>query len=125
MTRPSGVLFTRVFPIVDVGLLPCVGYVNAYLHNVFYKCFMRSIEVTSLLIFDSTSNIIQAALNYSGGWYNSKVFLLYNLITSFLSVEKPEAGFAILGDGAFVTDPTVTTNKKIIPGRKSNRTVNI
>lgn len=68
--------------------------------------------------------LIHAAVNFPGSWYDTKLAGASGLYFPKLSDEMTPAGFAILGDSAFVNN-TTTTNGKVIRGRKSNETSNI
>ena len=117
--RDYGTLLRGVFAIVDGGRMPTANYTDSNLQNAYFEGFTQNEEVTNLFVFNFFGEIIHGAINFPGSWHDNRLAAASGLYWPKLSDSHTPAGYAILGDSAFVTDVRCT-NGKVLRGRKSN-----
>lgn len=117
--RRYGIVLDRIFAVTDGARMSCVSFEEPQLQNAYYQGYNQKVEVTNLLVWAFTGEIIHAAVNYPGSWHDNRIAALLGLYWPLLSDQKTPSGYAILGDSAFVNNMTAT-NGKVVRARKLN-----
>jgi len=122
--RANGRYLKGIFGITDGGGTPCADYTDLNLQNAYFEGFSQGVEMTNLSVFNFFGELIHAAVNYPGSWYDTKLATASGLYFPKLSDSVTPPGMAILGDSVFV-NRTRAANGKIIRVRKANEVSDI
>jgi len=92
------------FGVTDGGRMPYANFTYPNLQNAYIEGFTQNVEIKNLFLFNFFGELIQAAINYSGSWHDTKLTGVSGLYFPKLSNERTPPGMAILGDSAFVNN---------------------
>lgn len=86
--RENGHLLNGVFGVVDGGRLLCADYEDIDIKNDFYEDYTSRVEITNVLVYNSKSDLIHAAVNYPRSWHQNKLACASRLVHPKLNVHS-------------------------------------
>lgn len=95
----------------------CQNYGDANMQNAYYEGHTQQKEVRNLFVFNFFEEIIHAAINFHGSWYDTRLALLSGLYYHKLSDCMKPPGIDILGYSGFVNNNNCTNGKIKMAGK--------
>ena len=86
---------------MDDGRISSATSGDKDVHNAYWEDFTQAKEVVNLFVWNFPSELLFAAIDYPGGWHDSKVAAASFLFDAARAKKTP-ANFSVLPESAFL-----------------------